>query len=271
MRDIKFTRKTVWDSDAIRSAALSCTSKSDFMRKFPGAYRACIRHQRIDDFKHFVQLRDANNKWTKEKCCEAAKACSTRNDFKFKYPTAYKRSRINGWWSEMKLSFLSVGNRYKRCIYSYEFRNNHVYVGLTNNIERRHSDRMKQKRDPVRLYIESSGLTPSLNQLTHFIDIENAQKMEETFLENYIKKGWVSLNSAKTGALGSTYRKWDKETCISVASKFKSLQAFRNKYPSGYNRSRKSNWLKSDIYPLFDTIKVNGINVKSVVLGRTLI
>ncbi len=37
-----------------------------------------------------------------------------------------------------------IGNKFKRCIYAYEFSDNYVYVGLTLNLDKRNNRHLKK-------------------------------------------------------------------------------------------------------------------------------
>jgi predicted GIY-YIG superfamily endonuclease len=97
-----------------------------------------------------------------------------------------------------------TGDKYNRCIYSYEFPDNHVYVGLTCNLIRRQYDRNSDSGDSVTRYINESGLIPIRKQLTEYIPVKDAIKMELKILNDYVDKGWIALNRIKTGGTGSS-------------------------------------------------------------------
>ena len=69
-------------------------------------------------------------RWTKEKCREEALKYQTRKDFSFHNHSAYARSIKNGWIEEICGHMIPLGNRHKKCAYSYEFPDKTVYVGI---------------------------------------------------------------------------------------------------------------------------------------------
>ncbi len=109
-----------------------------------------------------------------------------------------------GWVDEICDHMLFTGDKYNRCIYSYEFSDNHVYVGLTCNLVRRQYDRNSDKNDAVTKYINESGLSPIRKQLTDYLPVNDAMKLEGEYLNNYLINGWISLNRIKTGGLGGS-------------------------------------------------------------------
>lgn len=187
-------------------------------------------------------------KWTKEKCFDAAKKCSSKSEFNKKYSGAYNYALKNGFLKEIQNYFPFVGSRYKRCIYACEFPNKVVYVGLTYNLEKRKSQHLRNNDSSVFKYIEKTNETPSFKQLTEYIDYEKAALLEGVFLEQYTKNEWIILNKTKTGGLGSVdkviTRKWTFEKCLEVAKKCASYAEFSNKFPGAINALTKDGKLK---------------------------
>ena len=64
-----------------------------------------------------------------------------------------------------------LGNKFKRCVYVYEFSNNVAYVGLTFNMNSR--EQQHKKRGPV---FQHSKLTQNIKE-----QIENAKKLAKIF------------------------------------------------------------------------------------------
>lgn len=87
----------------------------------------------------------------KKKCSEAAVLCSSRSEFIKKYPTAYSSSLKNGWIDEICSHMEVLGNLFQRCIYAFEFPDDYVYVGLTDNFGRREKQHLSSPISPVYL------------------------------------------------------------------------------------------------------------------------
>ena len=84
----------------------------------------------------------------------------TKKEFSEKDKTAYKMAHKRGWIDEICIHMEILGNKYNRCIYSYEFPDNCVYVGLTCNIDERDRQRKLNKHDQVTKHINETGLIP---------------------------------------------------------------------------------------------------------------
>lgn len=69
--------------------------------------------------------------WTKEMCHKEALRFKSKSEFQFNSKSAYNKSLDKGWLDEICLHMEILGNKFKRCIYVYEFSDNYAYIGLT--------------------------------------------------------------------------------------------------------------------------------------------
>ena len=107
------------------------------------------------------------------------------------------------------LGFRVIGDLYKRCIYAIEFEDNHVYVGLTYNIDIRiekHFNNPK-KSSAGKHHINNPNVKVKINKLTEYIDVNESGKLEEFYINKYKSKEWIILNKAKAGGLGGNNSK----------------------------------------------------------------
>ena len=116
------------------------------------------------------ELRKPRNYWTKERCQEESLKYDRKIDFitnkKTTYQAAYRKGFLDDICKHMKI----LGDKYNRCIYSYEFSDKHVYIGLTFNLEKRHNYRLLDKKDPVTKHYELTKLIPIRKQLTEDLE-----------------------------------------------------------------------------------------------------
>jgi predicted GIY-YIG superfamily endonuclease len=114
-------------------------------------------------------------------------------------------------------------NTNDRLIYAYEFSDNHVYIGLTQNLKERIKSRRNDKDDAVTKYENKTKLIPIIKIIHDFINYELAGKLEIETIENYKLNGWEILNISKGGGLGGNYagpRKWTIEKIKESALKY---------------------------------------------------
>jgi predicted GIY-YIG superfamily endonuclease len=157
--------------------------------------------------------------------------------------SAYVISNRNGWMCDISKHMISNGNRYLRCIYSYEFSDNHVYIGLTYNIKEREINRKSHINDAVTKHKLATGLIPKIKILSDYIDVNKASILEGAFVEKYKNDGWIILNTKPTGGIGGNILIWNKENCIEAAMKCKTRTEFHKKYRGAYSSAVKNNWI----------------------------
>lgn len=188
-----------------------------------------------------------NNKpsgyWTKEQCQIESLKYNHRKEFQINCSSAYEKAFRNKWLDEICSHMKPVGNKYKRCIYVFEFKESKTcYVGLTCNLLKRKSNHMLS--GPVCNFIKETNEEFELKQITDYIDAENAQSLEGEYLKEYINRNWNILNQLKTGGLGnSTITKYTIDECRILALKCKNRWEFNQKYNKEYQTCLKNNWL----------------------------
>jgi predicted GIY-YIG superfamily endonuclease len=134
-----------------------------------------------------------------------------------------------------------IGNMFKRCIYSFEFDDNHVYIGLTYNIDKRSESHYNSLSSQVNKHIKNTNLQPKLTKLSDYIDVELAKIKEGEYIELYRSNGWNILNNQKAGNTGGI-RKITEDKCREIVEKYTSLFLFRKEQPNTYKNIIRYNW-----------------------------
>lgn len=186
--------------------------------------------------------RKKRNYWSKEMCKIEALKYKSRSRFKKKSPGAFSAAYKNKWLDEVCLHMNRVGNRFKRLVYSYEFSDNHVYVGLTHDMEERDNKHKRDKRSKVYQHIKKANLLPKLI-CSDYMPVEQAVELERKKVKEYKKKEFNILNIATPGGVGGGYIKWTFEKCAKEALKFKTRREFARNSNSAYNSARRYGWL----------------------------
>lgn len=194
-----------WNKDKCLKKALKYNSRMEFQKGDKKAYEAAKNHGWLAEIcSHMKYYRLPNGYWNNiENCKERALMYKTRKDFIKKSPHVYNKSLKMRWVDEICKHMILCDDKYNRCIYVYEFSDNHVYVGLTCNLERRQYDRNSDVKDSVTAHIIKTGLEPVRKQLTDYISVKEAIKKEVDVLNEYVINGWIPLNKIKTGSIGS--------------------------------------------------------------------
>jgi len=204
-----YTNKFRWTKEQIHQIALKYEHRKDFQNENKNAYYSAMYNGWLDDVcSHMVYQKLPNRYWHNfENCKNEVLKYPTKIEFVRGSQHVYNIALKNNWIDEICKHMIPIGNMYHRCIYSYEFPDNHVYVGLTYNIDVRQRNRDLDLTDTVTMYINKTKLMPVRKQLTDYIPVDDAIRLEGEFLLKYVNDGWIALNRMKTGGIGGGTRK----------------------------------------------------------------
>lgn len=191
--------------------------------------------------------------WTQEKCYEVAKNCSTRGEYKRKYPSAYVKSLVKKWINDYTWFTPPIQDAYKDkidTVYLYIFPNNTIYIGRTINLGVRHWEHSNSvNKDVVAKYISKNNIDiPEPIILEKELTLTDGLVREEYWVEYYKSQGYTLLNTKPCGinhgSLGSLGRgKWSKNKTREEAQKYKSKSEFRKHCDSGYQAAVRRGWI----------------------------
>lgn len=239
--------KGYWNKERTLDSALKCKNISFFRKKYKGAYKSAIRNNWYDEcIVHMKRPIVWNKKWTKENCISVAKLYDNRTELMKKNSSCYVTAIKNGWLEECCKHMVRLGSLNKRLIYSFEFPDNSVYVGLTcNPIKRRddHFSEIRGKKSSVYQYILKTNLQPNFKELSEYFHRDVASIKEGEFIDEYKNNGWKILNRRKAGALGGGKIKRSKEICINDAKKCNKKDDFNKKHKKSYMTAYRNGWL----------------------------
>lgn len=261
---------TIWNYDTCFEEAKKYTNRSEFRKGSAGAYTAALKNKWLDDYDWMKPIIKPSGYWNYDTCYEEAKKYHGRDEFQRRSAGAYTVARKNGWlddydWFERK------NNPYRNNIhnvYAYIFEDFHaVYVGLTDNLERRNWQHIKKGNSAVHKFAEEHGIPiPQMTILEENISIDDSLIKEDYYVKKYKEEGWNVLNKGKTGlgsgSLGMTRIKWTKNKCYEEAKKFHSRGEFSKGNERPYQIALRNGWL--DDYTWFEEkIKPKGYwNIK---------
>jgi len=183
-------------------------------------------------------------RWTYEMIKQESSKYHHKIDFIKNSPSAYNAARKRNIVEEVCSHMEPLGDSYRRIVYSYEFADNYVYVGLTSNKNRRHLQHMNDKKGPVYNHRNKTNLIPVHKIISNgYISHKQAQKLEKETIENYRKYGWLLLNSTAPGGLGGHTLKWTEDSLREEALKYKTRKEMSEKSGKAYSTIRKRNLL----------------------------
>ena len=236
-------RTKIWTYDEVIDDAKKYKDFNEFTKKSPTFFQA-KSHGWLDDVKKFLPLRIIF--WTKEMCQKEADKYTTKRDFKKNSPKAYSSAFTHGWLPDITKHMTVLGDKFKRMVYVFEFPDNHAYVGLTQDKQRRnysHFDTVKIT-SPIAKHIVETGLQPEYKELSVYIDAKQAQELEDCTIQKYRQDGWIMLNKQKGGNLGACRTTFTKEMVQQIANKYTTRVDFKRQDTAAYQAAQKYGWLK---------------------------
>jgi hypothetical protein len=230
----------IWTYDEAKEESLKYQSKTDF-KNSPAFYQS-VRNGWIDDF-----FDNSYEYWDKERAHQESLKYKTKNEFRSGSPKAYYAAHNRGWIDDITKHMTPVGSLYERMVYVYEFSDNHAYVGLTLNKDKRNKEHLDLEipTSPVAKHIIKTGLEPVYKEVSAYITAVEAQNLEQCTMDKYKNEGWVLLNSVKGGGLGFCKRtELTMEIIRDLASKFPTRVAFKRAHKNEYQIAQKYGWLQ---------------------------
>lgn len=248
--------RTILNYDECYKRALKYKTQHDFYQYDRNAH---YKAQTNNWFKDYTWLKltlgiPSNKLWTKEHIIECASQCTSKEDFKRKFPGGHHAARKLGLLNELGLPN-QIKNTSCYAVYIYKFESTHsIYVGLTNNKNRRyeeHHGKGKYSNDPMKSAVYKHSILnntpiPEPIYLYEKLYAKEAQIKEDEVREKYSNEGWNILNIAKTGegsgALGQLGTKYTFEDCKEKAQLCLTLRQYRKQYYPYYDCALRNKW-----------------------------
>jgi hypothetical protein len=236
-----------WSKEKCHNIAKKYQFRNEFRLNDSKAYYAAQYNKWLDDICSHMKFKKLPNKYwhNYDNCLNEALKYKNKTEFITQSQHVYSIALKNGWIDNICSHMTPIGDRYNKCIYVYEFEDNHVYVGLTYNLKVREKSRKQDNKDAVILHIKKTGFKPVLYQLTDYLPVDDAIILEGEFLEKYRNEGWFLLNKRKTGGIGSTTPVWNFNRMKKIILNFKSINEFKLKENDLYKICERSGWLDS--------------------------
>lgn len=239
--------KEVWSYDKCKEEALKYKTKNSFIRVNNPIYKYIIENNWTELLSHIpITEPKPSGYWTYERCKEEALKYNSMVDFKKKCISAFNSVNKNKWVENLCTHMESEGNLFKRMVYVYIFSDNHCYVGLTYNRNKRKCSH--NHHGLVFDHGNKTGLKPEYKELSDFIDAKEAIKLEKFYIKEYQNNGYILLNKSSGGQLGGNTIKWTYENIKEEVAKYKNISGFSNECSGAYNAAIKNGWI-NEFFP----------------------
>lgn len=179
-------------------------------------------------------------------CKSVAEQYEYMYDFYNEKRACYRKCVNNGWIDDFK--WLKRGKIWEKrisLVYAYELPDNHVYVGLTKNLERRDKTHRglideKRKKSSLFIYCHENGIEiPEPKILAKNLTIEESSALEKKWINQYRKNGWSLINKTNGGEIGATpfteHDKFTKDVIIDKAKTYGTLEELKVADKNLYN------------------------------------
>jgi hypothetical protein len=208
--DKEFIIKRYNNGETINKICISCNVSHKRIKKI------------VEESGVVFSIKSKRNVWVKEDLLKEAKKYKHRSHLMKGNNSAYNAIHRLKLQEEAFKHMEPLGHIMSRLIYAYEFTDNHVYIGLTSNKDKRHREHMRDGRGSVYKHMNKTGIIPTYRMVSDwYIDYPDAQKLEKDTVDEYSKNGWIVLNTAPAGNLGGNLYKWNEDNLREVAQKYR--------------------------------------------------
>ena len=192
-----------WSDSARWEAALQCSSKGEYLKRFNGAYAYDLKHGLLDRYTHF---RTPIHKGRNPDAEDYVVYTYTDKQNKVVYVgLTYEERKEKRHWEHL------YGRRNKNGDIIY---------------------------DVVAKYWQNIGQSlPEPRYVMEGLHINDVGYYEEWYRNAYEKAGWKALNIAKTGGIGGAKVKWTYETTAEESRKYKTRNAFKKGNSPAYYKA----------------------------------
>ena len=233
--------KGFWTKERCATEAQKYNTRTAFKLGSPGAQLSAYRNGWLDEICKHMEVKIHH--YSKKECAIEALKYQTKTEFMEKAKIYYSHAIKGGYINDICKHMKKLGSPEKRAIYVFEFEDNHAYIGLTLNLDRREKEHMTDKKSSVYRHMQKSGLQPKFKVLTEYLPKKKAAQKEDDTIIEYSKNGWFMLNKKRGGDLGSKSRKYTKKICRQIAMQYSDRTVFHKENPYFYNYIWHRGWL----------------------------
>jgi hypothetical protein len=244
VRKLKLTKKSDWD-DYCKSGIKPHYIPNDPSSKYIGEFKG------YPDFLGYVNDRKPMKRgynierWTLCKVIEISKRYNDIKEFQQKERKCYVKAKRMGILNYVTNHMVKYYGIQKRYLYKIEFPKKVVYIGLTYDVNKRELEHLtinSKRLTSVGEYIKKTGIKPETKVL-EYGDVKKMKHKESDYIEHYKRKGYILLNKSDGGELGTSFIRYTKEYCLSVAKKYETRGELKTNNNGVYQKMVKKGWL----------------------------
>lgn len=224
-----------WNIESVTNEAKRYSTKDEFKTHSPNAFNYAKKKGLLKVF--YPQPPKIIIHYSLEELQKEALKYNSRESFWNESKKMYNYAKKENLLNQICEHMIYYGISYERYIYSFEFpSSNYVYVGLTCSLNRRYQEHLITENSSVYQHIKNTNEEFIFKVLTlDPLNIDEAPKMEQTFLEKYKSDGWNILNKVAAGSTGGMPKKWTEECLYNIALKYSNRKDFAKYDNKAYN------------------------------------
>jgi predicted GIY-YIG superfamily endonuclease/Pyruvate/2-oxoacid:ferredoxin oxidoreductase delta subunit len=210
-------RETKYTEEYIRELAKECITLKKFRDNHYRAWMLARRLGIIDDL-NLIRCETGITYWPENRIREVASKYTSLSKFCKGDYAAWRYAGERGIRHD--LGFIPTGNRMKRCVYVFEFKDNHAYIGLTWNAENRKNQHLLSDKSPVYIHQDVCRDYEFIIK-EDYMPCKDAQKYERFYIDKYRENGWIVLNRNSGGTPGGRNSKITDDMIREEGRKYK--------------------------------------------------
>lgn len=229
--------KGYWTKERVFETAKSYTSKADFSKNAPIAYRVALSNGWL---RELSSLFEGQQPYTREECRQEASKYNSKEDFMKESPICYNCAKNYRILTEI-CSHMGTNTNY-RYVYAFEFEDHYAYIGMSCSPQKRCNQHLTEKKSTVYKYIKETGSRYIFKVLTEGL-VENAVQQEILWINKYKGDGWILLNKELDELDNDGSPKYTYEYCEMIANRYAHSQNFKKGNSLVYNYAVRHGWL----------------------------
>jgi len=187
-------KKTIWTKQRCQQEALKYKTRTEFYKNSTSAYTTAKCNDWLNPIcTHMKITRTPKGYWTKQRCHQEALKYNTKSDFRKNEEGAYITSLRKDWLNDIS-SHMNLIRRINYFVYSFEFSDNSVYIGLTQRPDTRKNQHSSDTNSKVYVHTQQTGLQPEFKILAESPNNHIGQVIEKSISDDYVSNNWKKLN-----------------------------------------------------------------------------
>lgn len=214
-----------WTLDQLKIEAKKYSTRREMYKKYTKAYQQAEKQGFLDEIfsqhENEGRLYHKRKHWTEDRLIDEAAKYKTRGEMAKKSSAGYDAATRSHLLDQIfcdheNNGYEMTGHYYKRAIYRiFTETAKVIYIGLSCNPNDRYTSHTNSNRTAKHLK-ELIASDHSFEVVSGFLPAHEAQTEEIRLIDEYKADGWIVLNQAKGGGLGSS-----RKASIYFATKMK--------------------------------------------------